>query len=114
MASEDATARQYVASTSLLLPSSSRQSDRNCPSSSRLSRSLLLVPACLPLRPVAGIVVESGPLGLLKHLHKLAGSKGESTAKSKVTQQKKSMGTFRGLYFRGVMVPANIAKIFPP
>ena len=24
------------------------------------------------------------------------------------------MGTFRGLYFRGVMVPANIAKIFPP
>ena len=23
------------------------------------------------------------------------------------------MGTFRGLYFRGVMVPTNIAKIFP-
>ena len=31
----------------------------------------------------------------------------------KAKSRNKSMGTFRGLYFRGVMVPANIAKIFP-
>ena len=76
-------------STSLLLPSSLRQSDHNCPSSSRLSRSPLCVPACLLLRwSVAGLLWRVVPWGLVKHLHELAGSDGKSTAKSKVTRLK--------------------------
>ena len=65
-------------STSLLLPLSSRQSDRNYPSSLRLLRSPLLVPTSLLLRwPVAGLLRRVVPWGLVKHLHELAGSNGE-------------------------------------